>query len=144
MLVPPPGTNSREFGILRTFRSPEDRDAFYASSLFLEWEARASQWTEGDTLLRELHGLEAFFREPMKPPPPRWKMAVLTWLGVWPVSMGVSSLVVPWMPPAMPRFLVSAVVAAGIVVTLTWVVMPQLIRLARPWLHANLPARQAE
>lgn len=37
MIVPPPGSGSREFGILRTFATARDRDAFYASPLFQEW-----------------------------------------------------------------------------------------------------------
>src|SRR5258708_18508498 len=31
MLVPPPGSNSYEYGITRTFARDEDRKAFYAS-----------------------------------------------------------------------------------------------------------------
>ena len=34
MLAPPPGSDSPEFGILRTFANEQERDAFYASALF--------------------------------------------------------------------------------------------------------------
>jgi len=34
MLTPPPGSDSRELGILRTFASEKERDAFYGSPVF--------------------------------------------------------------------------------------------------------------
>ena len=34
VLTPLPGSDSREFGILRTFASKSERDAFYESSMF--------------------------------------------------------------------------------------------------------------
>ena len=37
MIVPPPGSDSREFGILRTFADEKERDAFYASPIFKAW-----------------------------------------------------------------------------------------------------------
>lgn len=42
MLTPPPGSDSREYGILRTFVGAAERDAFYASPLFNDWDLRAS------------------------------------------------------------------------------------------------------
>src|SRR4051812_1461364 len=74
MIVPPPGSESREFGILRTFAGKAEKEAFYASPAFNAWNERASHMTEGDPQYRELDGLEAWFRSPHKPP--RWKMAV--------------------------------------------------------------------
>ena len=41
MLTPPPGSDSREYGILRTFETEQERDAFYESPMFQAWEARA-------------------------------------------------------------------------------------------------------
>ena len=49
--------------------------------MFKAWEARARTLTEGEPVYRQLHGLEAWFRSPQTPPP-RWKMAVATLLGV--------------------------------------------------------------
>src|SRR5262245_8370582 len=77
MLTPPPGSETREFGILRTFADEKERDAFYASPIFKAWDARARTLTEGEPEYRELHGLEAWFRSQHQSPP-RWKMAVAT------------------------------------------------------------------
>src|SRR6266508_3800303 len=131
MLVPPPGSESREFGILRTFHDGKERDAFYESPMFKAWEERARTLTEGEPVYRQLHGLEAWFRSPHHPPP-RWKMAAATLLGVYPVSL----LIGVGLSPALnqlPLVLNLFVVSAIIVGLLTWVVMPFVTRLLHGW-----------
>ena len=66
MIVPPPGSDSREFGILRTFADEKERDAFYKSPMFEAWKARVAPLTEGEPVYRQLHGLEAWFRSPAR------------------------------------------------------------------------------
>lgn len=142
LLVPPPGSDTREYGILRSFRDEAERDAFYDSPMFREWNERARTMTEGEPVYRRLDGLEAWFRSP-GPPPPRWKMALLTWIAVWPVSMVVPALLAPLVGQLLPTFLFAGAVAAGIVIVLTWGAMPLLVRIARPWLHAGKPRTEA-
>ncbi len=133
MLVPPPGSESPEFGILRTFASEQDRDAFYNSPMFKAWEVRIMPLIEGEPVYRQLTGLEAWFRSPQNPPP-QWKMALLTWVAVWPVSMAVPAALNP-LSGQMPNFIFAGVVAGGIVLVLTWVAMPALVKVARGWLQ---------
>jgi antibiotic biosynthesis monooxygenase (ABM) superfamily enzyme len=135
MLVPPPGSGSTEYGILRTFRSPEERDAFYASEIYKDWEERVKPLVDGEPVYRQLHGLEAWFRNPYGPPPPQWKMALLTFIAVWPVSMAVPAILQPLLGRAVPGYIFAGAVAAGIVIILTWVAMPILVRLAKRWLR---------
>jgi antibiotic biosynthesis monooxygenase (ABM) superfamily enzyme len=56
-----------------------------------------------------------------------------TVLAVWPVSM-----LVPWaLTPLIGRLsmaLQALFIAVGIVILLTWAVMPVLVRILRPWL----------
>src|SRR5256885_9761461 len=85
MLVPPPGSESREFGILRTFHGGKERDAFFASPMFKAWEERARTLTEGEPVYRQLPGPEAGVRSPQNPPPP-WKKAVAPFLGGLPLA----------------------------------------------------------
>ncbi|MDS4042875.1 MAG: antibiotic biosynthesis monooxygenase [Candidatus Competibacter sp.] len=135
MLTPPPGSGSREYGILRTFANAKERDAFYASPLFEAWDERARALTEGAPEYRQLHGLEAWFRAP-NGPPPRWKMAIATFLGVFPVATGLSLT----LGPAIKNWhfiLANAVFNACVVALLTWVVMPLLTRVLHAWLHPN-------
>ena len=70
--------------------------------------------------------------------PPRHKLALLTWLGAYPVITLILALlgpaIVQW-PLALRTLLLSVLM----VVTLTWLVMPGLTRVLRPWL--GRPAR---
>jgi antibiotic biosynthesis monooxygenase (ABM) superfamily enzyme len=137
LLYPPPSSDSCEYGILRSFASAADRDAFYASDFYREWIASIDHMLEGEPTFRRLDGLEAWFREPHGKMPPRWKMALLTWLAVWPVSMLVPAVLVPLLGNVLPAILRVGVIAAGIVCVLTWLAMPLLVKLARPWLHPS-------
>jgi antibiotic biosynthesis monooxygenase (ABM) superfamily enzyme len=134
MLVPPPGSDSREFGILRTFADEKDRDDFYASPVFKAWEKKCEPLTESNSWRqRPLHGLEAWFRSPHNPPP-KWKMAAATFAGVFPVAMVLNLT----LGPAIREWhfvLRNAVFNAAVVTLLSWVVMPVVTRLLRGWLQ---------
>jgi len=136
MLVPPPGSPSTEYGIIRSFASSAERDAFYASPLYLEWKKRVASLSEGEPEMRELHGLEAFFRTNDAYPPPRWKMAIATYLGVLPVVMllalTLGRLIGSW------NFILNNIVFnAFVVALLTWVVMPLITRALHGWLNVK-------
>jgi hypothetical protein len=134
MIVPPPGSDSREFGILRTFADEKERDAFYASPIFKAWEVKCQPLTEKDSwTARPLHGLEAWFRSPHNPPP-KWKMAVATFLGVFPLAMILNLTLGPVIREwhFVPR---NAVFNAFVVTLLAWVVMPVVTRLLHGWLQ---------
>src|SRR5882757_6053617 len=135
MLVPPPGSPSPEFGILRTFANERERDAFYASPMFKTWEDRIRPLTEGEPVHRQLTGLEAWFRSPQSPPP-LWKMAIATYLGVVPVIMGLSLTLGP-LVRSWNFVLNNLVFNACVVLLLTWVVMPLITRVLQPWLHSQ-------
>jgi antibiotic biosynthesis monooxygenase (ABM) superfamily enzyme len=138
MLVPPPGSASTEYGIIRSFASIAERDAFYASPLYQEWKMRVAPLSEGEPEARELHGLEAFFRQDDPSPPPRWKMAIATYLGVVPVIMTLALTLGPLIR-SWNFVLNNLVFNAFVVALLTWVVMPLITRALQGWLYANDP-----
>jgi uncharacterized protein len=138
-LYPPPGSTSTEYGLLRSFANAADRDAFYNSPLFTNWLARIEPMVEGKTTRRQLSGLEAWFRDGGEPMPPRWKMALLTWPAVWLASTLMRMILAPALGPNIPQIVEAGFVTAGVVVILTWVVMPFLVRIARPWLRPESP-----
>lgn len=133
MLVPPPGSSSMEYGIIRSFANAAERDAFYTSPLYLEWKTRIAPISEGEPQTRQLHGLEAFFRQGEPSPPPRWKMAVATYLGVVPVIMTLALTLGPLIR-SWNFVLNNLVFNACVVALLTWVVMPLITRALRGWL----------
>lgn len=139
VIKPVPGSGSREWGFLRTFASPQARDDFFASDVFREYDASVAEHTEGDTRWSDLCGLETWFTAPGHRaviPPPRWKMAMVTFLGVY-LTSNVMSRVLGPLVHGLPQLATSAVIVAGTVLCLTWLVMPALASLFRPWLQAG-------
>jgi antibiotic biosynthesis monooxygenase (ABM) superfamily enzyme len=91
---------------------------------------------EGETDHPRLSGLETWFVLPGQEvviPPPRWKMAIITFFGVWPASIFVPLVVNPFFG-RLYWLLPSGLINIGIVVLLTWLIMPLLVRALKPWL----------
>jgi antibiotic biosynthesis monooxygenase (ABM) superfamily enzyme len=66
--------------------------------------------------------------------PPRWKMALVTYLGVVPSVVLWSSTLRPILKDS--HWIVGILIVNGAVVaTLAWVMMPALTRLFHQWLH---------
>jgi uncharacterized protein len=75
-------------------------------------------------------------------PPPRHKMALLTWVGAW----ATITLILQLLGPAMATWalpLRTLLISVLMVLTLTWVVIPTLTRLFAGWLAAT-PRRRGE
>jgi antibiotic biosynthesis monooxygenase (ABM) superfamily enzyme len=86
-----------------------------------------------------LTGLETWFElpnEPGRPAPPRWKMVIVTWLGVFPLLGLLQWQVGPHIANvALP---IRVMLFAFVVVTLmTYLVMPRLTMILRRWLYAS-------
>jgi antibiotic biosynthesis monooxygenase (ABM) superfamily enzyme len=65
--------------------------------------------------------------------PPRHRLALLTWLGAYPVITAILGLLGPSMV-GWPLAVRTLVVSVLMVTMLTWVIMPGLTRLGRSWL----------
>ena len=133
-VILPSGTE-REYVVIFRFDSYEHLRAWQESDIHRELLKKAEPFRELEPSYRLESGLEYWFAPPGAPAsPPRWKMAIVTVLGVWPVSMLVQRLLSPLIgdhpPPLQALFM-----AVGIVVLLTWAVMPVLVRILRPWLE---------
>ena len=136
MLHPAPDAEVREYGILRSFATEADKDAFYQSPAYLQWVKDVGHLVEGEHTQRELHGLEAWFRQPDGGHPPRWKMGVATLAGVYPTSLLLGTFLGPHLH-GLPRPVATLVVAVAMVLCLTWVVMPLVTKVLQHWLHSE-------
>jgi antibiotic biosynthesis monooxygenase (ABM) superfamily enzyme len=95
-------------------------------------------FADGEPEARELHGLEAFFRGNNSAPPPRWKMAIATYLGVVPVIMTLALTLAPLIR-SWNFVLYNLVFNACVVVLLTWLIMPMITCALQGWLQGNDP-----
>jgi antibiotic biosynthesis monooxygenase (ABM) superfamily enzyme len=138
IIRPAPGSDSRQYGVIRAFSDKGALAAFRSSPVYADWTQFAVEMTEGPAHTEELCGLESWFTMPGAPLKalPQWKMAIATYLGVVPVTM--------FLALTLGKFIgkwnfVSNNLAfnAFVVALLTWVVMPLLTRTLGSWLRSD-------
>ncbi len=125
-----------EYVIVFRFTSYSTLRGWTESTERQAWLEKVKPFVLDDYRETALTGLEAWFTVPSKPgqaPPPRYKMAAVTLLVVYPLSMGLSSALLPWLDgvPGPARSLLTSVV---MIVLMTWVLMPRATWLFRKWL----------
>lgn len=119
--------------------------AFDSDSNLMHWQssparalglAAAAPYIEGPTQVRQVSGLAHWFQPngtQKQEPPPRWKVAIVTWLGIFPtvylVFLALGELLAGW-----PLLFRTALITALVVILMTWLVAPQLTRALKPWL----------
>jgi antibiotic biosynthesis monooxygenase (ABM) superfamily enzyme len=86
---------------------------------------------------RFVTGMETWFTlpdRPSAPPPPPYKMALLTWITIFPLITLVVIALGPLVDDLglVPRLAVTTAVTVPI---MTWLVMPRVTRLLHSWLH---------
>lgn len=134
MLRPMPG--NREYGAVLKFSSRDDWHTFRDSSEYRQFVESLRPMLDAEPQVEAISGLESWFTplgHQMTRVPPRWKMAIVTWVGVCLMVCTVSWLFSP--VTGQWHWLVGyLVINAGVVAGLTWIVMPILNRLCRSWL----------
>lgn len=125
------------FHVMLAFDSAEHLERWKHSSERRQGLAAAQPHVEGPTHVRHISGLAHWFKAPGTSPvqaPPKWKVAVVTWLGIGPtvylLFLLLGPLLAPW--PLLPR---TVLLTALVVAAMTWLVAPQLTRAFKPWLY---------
>lgn len=101
--------------------------------MFAGWLERSVSMIAAKPVFRELQGIEAFFPA-QSAAPPRWKMAILTFIAVYPTVLFWSVLVSRRLPD-LPWPVTVAVNNVLVVITLAWAMMPLLTKLFAGWLR---------
>lgn len=122
------------------FESQDDLRAWQASPERIRGLDDASRYVEGQAIVREVSGLSHWFQVPNSAAsvmsPPRWKIAAVTWLGIFPtvylLFFLLGDLLASWL--LAPRLLLITFLAVTI---MTWIVAPRLTRLLKPWLYRS-------
>jgi uncharacterized protein len=139
ILRPQPG-GSLEYIIVLHFDRYDNLQNWLSSDVRREWIDRVKPLIQTLDNVQVLAGLETWFELPKRVqmmPPKRYKMALLTWFGVFVTLTSVGAILRPLfanLQPVLAQFL-----TIGIVVwILTYVLMPRLTQLFRKWLYPSL------
>jgi uncharacterized protein len=81
--------------------------------------------------------METWFEVPQHPgltAPPRWKMVITTWTGVFPLLGLLQWSLAPHLAslPLIVRVMLLSLIVVGL---MTYAVMPRLALMLRPWLY---------
>lgn len=131
VIRPTPG-QGQDWVIIFRFSTAQQLAAWEASEERRRWLEEVEPLTLSSSV-EKLSGLEFWFTLPRAPAPPRWKMAVVTLLGLFPLVLWVSPALLELLAP-LPHPLAVLIVVGVLVVLMTWGVMPALVRLLRSWL----------
>jgi uncharacterized protein len=140
LLGPPHGEPGRRMLILR-FSDKRSLGRWVDSDERKSLTAEAARFSK--EVYEEPSSLETWFAIPglgAVEPPPRWKMALVT----TPAAYILITLILAVLSPiseSWPHAASNAVVTVLMVALLTYVAMPILTRLLRPWLYPGRPRR---
>lgn len=135
--VRPADLSHPEYTIILKFDCSQHLKAWMDSPIRQQWMDKVKPLVQKDQSVQVLTGLETWFTLPGKlvqQPPKRYKMAILTTLGVFAVAQILGLVVAPALTsldPLLRSFLLTAVT----VFILTYVVMPRITRLFYRWLY---------
>lgn len=128
---------SGEYRVVYRFDTAEHLRAWLDSDEHAKWLRRAEPHVAGPIHREFLTGLESWFTIPtpeaVKPPPP-YKMALVTWVTIFPLI----TLVVLALEPVVRDFALAPRLALTTAVTvplMTWIVMPRVSWVLRRWLY---------
>jgi uncharacterized protein len=141
VLRPPPG--GREYVLVVRWRDFESSRRWVDSSERARWLALLEPLTEPDTRVEQRCGLETWFTLAPgdaggPPPPPRYKMAVVSFLAVYPLILFLSYFVVPKLT-LLPWAFRPLVMCVILIPLMTWLVMPRMTIVFWRWLFPGFP-----
>lgn len=129
-----------EYVVILKFDLYDNLKQWLESDTRRQWLERLQPLIEKPEAVQTLTGLETWFTlssKPLKSPPPRYKMALVTWLGVFIPLVVISRLLAPLLS-GLPVLLNQLITTGLMVVLLTYLIMPRLTQLFRKWLYPNL------
>lgn len=129
----PPSQPGACYQSIVNYASEADLAAWDKSSDRKHIFARMRHHAEGEPDHVRLDALQEWFIGPSVPAntrPPKWKTAVVTWMGIWPLASLFIFLAQFW-SEGFPFLAVTAINVVLIVTIMTWVVSPVLTKLMK-------------
>jgi antibiotic biosynthesis monooxygenase (ABM) superfamily enzyme len=134
VIRPRPG--SREYTLVFRFDSVDHLRTWQESPVCRAWIARAEAICERSDV-QELSGMETWFTLPgggAVAPPPRWKMAIVSWAVAFPLIQALNLTLGGWLRP-LPALLRGALSGVAMILIMTYAAMPAITRALAWWLY---------
>jgi len=134
-----PAGDRKDYVIIFRFDSYVHLEAWENSEERARWVEKIADWVEGETTIQRVTGLEFWFTLPEVPvakPPSPHKMALVVGFIVFCLVLLVSTVAGEWLS-TLPLVARAAIVAVFQVTIMTYIIMPRVTRLLRPWLYGD-------
>ncbi len=130
-------TEGNKYILLVRFNTQENYQAWATSNTRKTWSQQLKNYHIKNSKVRYQEGLEFWFSLPQMPvaqPPKKWKMAILTWMVIYPMVLLLSNLAAIYMDFA-PLFLRMLLVSMLLVSLMTYFIMPKITTLFAFWIY---------
>lgn len=136
-IIRPSNPTLPEYHVIFKFDRRSHLEKWEKSECRRQWLAREKVLIVGSPIREVITGLETWFTLPSSDaiiPPPRYKMAVITFTAIFPLIKIVSYYFRPVLI-SLPTLLQEMLATGLIVLLMTYVVMPRMTRLFAFWLY---------
>ena len=138
-VLKPRKEDSNDYQILVKFASQADYQRWCHSNEATHWFRILNRLEEKPPNLEIMTGLETWFAvngstSRLMIPPPRYKMAIVTWIAIF-ILIVIINLLFGSFLASLPMVLRSLILTVALVGLMTYVVMPRMTRLFGWWLY---------
>ncbi|MBT3322280.1 MAG: antibiotic biosynthesis monooxygenase [Anaerolineae bacterium] len=138
-IIRPPNHNISDYVVIIRFDHYKNLKKWEDSLIRAKWIEKAIDFTEGEVQIQKLTGLEYWFtlpKAPLETPPPRYKMAIVTFLALFPTINLVNFILNPLLEVLNLQGIFQMAITVMVTVTLmTYLIMPMMTRLFASWLY---------
>lgn len=142
----PSNPEDNEYRIIFKFDRASNLQAWQESESHRQWLARAESLRLEPARIRVMTGLETWFTLPAPKrmiPPPRYKMATITLVTLFPLIQLANLTLAPLLELLpLPSLLRSLIITAILVLIMTYVAMPRMTKLFSQWLYPQKITRK--
>lgn len=125
-----------EYILMIRFDTEANYQVWALSETRKKWAQEIKQYITKESEIRYQEGLEFWFDLPQltdSKPPKKWKMAVLTWMVIYPSVLTLSTLAGIYLSD-VPLFLRMLMVSMILVSLMTYVIMPKITTIFASWI----------
>lgn len=137
-ILRPTKLDDQIYHVILRFDHRSNFELWESSSEYIEWRSRAEALTEPKSKrVERVNGLEAWFTLPERDgAPPKWKTAVASAIGIYPLIMFVPDLLNP-VTIQLPKWLGTLIVIVVLSPLITWIAMPFVTWILGAWLYRS-------
>ena len=135
-IIRPSNTSTQEYILIIRFDTEANYKVWANSETRNAWFEELKSYTYKESDIRYEEGIEFWFSMPETKaslPPKKWKMALLTWMVIYPSVLTLSTLAGIYLS-VLPLYIRMLLVSITLVSLMTYVIMPKITTVFAAWI----------